>query len=376
MSGGTLSLHLELIGNGTEWSWKLFHRRGNGNASIMGKLPLPRKITPEKAASIFPSGSLLGLSDYAHHGAHLHKMLIPEPIAKIFTQASCGDFLCVVPPQWGSVPFELMYDTKGFLCERFAMGTILHVSKANVFQSGKNGPISYGIIADPAGDLPEAYNEAITIRDFLRHSGCSVRMISSATPNKIHEMVYGTSIIHYAGHSVYSDETDKCGWKLDDGILFNLDSLQENSNLPQLVFSNSCEGGNTSSRLAGVAGTLMSKGVVQVIGPFTKVIDREARECAVTFYKYLHRTNNPSRALYLMRKELSGSAAALVYRLYGDPCRTFANTIEVPKSTISIIIDKTKRKLWVAILAVFVLLLVVILFWPIGGSGVIYVPAP
>ena len=54
-------------------------------------------------------------------------------------------------------------------CERFKIGTIIHVSgKETGFKPNAVRPLSFGIIADPSADLPHAYEEGLAIKKLLQ----------------------------------------------------------------------------------------------------------------------------------------------------------------------------------------------------------------
>jgi hypothetical protein len=374
----SISLHCEISLNENKWAWKIFHRRGSGNASISGLLPFPQQISPSEALFSIQQGKLLNRTDYAHFGAALYRKIIPTEFTTLLKQATGGDCLFVVPPEWATVPFELLYDNDGFWGDRFTIGTVILLPDTNIEHTQKNNsPLSFGIIADPANDLPEAYEEGVSIRNFLRSYKQNVRMTSSGSPEKIQELLSGNSVVHFAGHSEFSESTDKFGWKLKNGELFELSGNTKNSriNPPSLVFSNSCEAACTSKELAGVAGALMQSGVAQIVGPFTRVADKEAQQCATVFYEKFLQSMHPAQALLLMKKVYSNSAASLVYRLFGDPCWTFSqptlSDVE-PKHIEPIKRRNTKPVLLIA--AIIIVILLILLFIPFpSGDGIQYI---
>lgn len=377
----SISFYLEITGTENTWQWKILHRNGNGNSSISGKLPFPSHIRPEEILSTLQSESLQNRTDYANFGSSLFKSIIPVELSVLISEAVCGDCLFEVPAVWASIPFELLFDNKGFLCDRFKIGTIIHLSsKKAILQPNAARPLSFGIIADPSGDLPHAYQEGLTIKKLLQSNGCSVRMISESEPAKIYETFSVASVIHFAGHSVFNLEDKKCGWKLKDEEIFNIsEHITGNTGCsPLVVFSNSCEAARTSSALAGVAGAMMQSGVAQVIGPMTRVSDSEAQECAAVFFKEFLKSGQPAEALFAMKKSCSKNAASLVYRLFGDPCWVFPSVLTVPKGAPELLKNspkKNKKQIVIAAVAILLFLLAIILFWPFpSGNGIMYMP--
>jgi hypothetical protein len=379
--GKSLSLHLEITGENSSWKWKILHRRGNGNSCISAAMPFPRCITPQDAAALLPIGNLLCRTDYAQYGMNLHKAIIPAELSDLLAGYHEGDCLFEVPDQWAPIPFELLVDKNGFFCERFKIGTILHIPgvDAGRFHDSVR-PLSFGVIADPAGDLPQAYNEGMMINNLLQASGCMVRTTSKGASQKIREIFWGASVVHYAGHSIFSNNRDDCGWKIKNGELLPLADLMKNTleNPPLVVFSNSCEAAKTSTGFAGVAGAFMQMGVAQIIGPFTRVTDTEAHVCAAEFFKRFIRNKHPAESLFAMKKTNSKNPAALVYRLFGDPCWIFPESSHEPNDNLSGINEKKKRSLillWI-LLFVFLITVFTIFFWPLtANNGVIYIPA-
>lgn len=373
-----ISLHLEISGESTNWNWKLFHRQGNGNSSTAGVLPFPGKITPKQLLGLIRNGNITSRSEFVEYGAALHNAILPSILSELFSNASDGDCLFVVPPQWAQVPFELLHDKKGFFGERFRIGTIIQVIDTCYNRINNNRPLSFAIIADPAGDLPMAYTEGITLRDTLKGCGRNVRMISSASVEKFREIFTGSSVVHYSGHSVFNDSTGICGWKIEKDTVVDVNELLPDSSIekrPALVFSNSCEAAQASASLSGVAGALMKKGVTQIIGPFTRVNDKEAAECAIEFYHYLLKSRSPSEALYSMKKQHQKSPAALVYRLFGDPCWIFNDSSSSPP----VVKDERKpvaqKQLKWVILAAIVIIVLILLFFPFSTSNnILYTP--
>lgn len=377
----TISLQLEISGTDSTWQWKIFHRHGNGNSSISNKLHFPSQVRPEDALHLLQSESLQNRTEYANFGANLLKSIIPMELSDIFSAADNGDCLFEVPSPWASVPFELLFDNKGFLCDRFKIGTIIHVPGGETIrkQYGTR-PLSFGIIADPSGDLPHAYEEGLVIKKILQESRCPVRMISDGEPEKVSETFSGASVVHFAGHSVFKPEGKQCGWKLKNEGLFNITDLSADGagSNPLVVFSNSCEAARTSSTLAGVAGAMMQSGVFQVVGPMTRISDIEARDCAAVFFQEFLRSGQPAQALLAMKRSCKENAASLVYRLFGDPCWTFPLVLPMRKDITEPLKNTPKKRnkiLFITIAAVVLLLLGVILLWPLpSGNGIMYFP--
>ncbi len=377
----TISLHLEILGADSIWQWKIFHRHGNGNSSISGKLLFPVQIRPEEVLNTLQSENLQNRTEYANFGANLLKLVIPSELSEIFSAADNGDCLFEVPSPWASVPFELLFDAKGFFGERFKIGTIIHVSdKETGFNPNTIRPLSFGIIADPSGDLPHAYEEGLAIKKLLQGSGYPIRMISDGEPIKVYETFTGASVVHFAGHSIFSPEEKQCGWKLKNGQIFNINNqiAQGVGSSPLVVFSNSCEAARISATLAGVSKAMMQSGVFQVIGPMTRISDTEARDCATEFFQEFLKSGQPAKSLLAMKKSCKQNAAGLVYRLFGDPCWAFPQISLSPEEDVKPQKGSTKKRnksFFIVMAAILLILLTLILFLPLPeNSEIMYIP--
>ena len=119
----------------------------------------------------------------------------------------------------------------------------------------------------------------------------------------------------------------------------------------------------------------MQSGVAQIVGPFTRVADKEAQQCAAVFYEKFLQSMHPAQALLLMKKICSDSTASLVYRLFGDPCWTFSKPVlsEVEHGhNVTKKRKKTKPVLLVTAIIIFILLVLLFIPFP-DGDGIQYI---
>jgi len=96
-------------------------------------------------------------------------------------------------------------------------------------------------------------------------------------------------LVHYAGHADYNNlNPSLSGWQLKDGKLITSDivDLAQTVTLPALVFSNSCQSGQTSAwqaddliknRIHGLADAFLMSGVQHYVGAFWNVYDRPSQ---------------------------------------------------------------------------------------------------
>ena len=93
----TISLHLEILGTDSTWQWKIFHRHGNGNSSISGKLPFPVQIKPKDVLNLLQSDNFQNRTEYANFGANLLKLGYSTRTLRNFSAADNGDCLFEYP---------------------------------------------------------------------------------------------------------------------------------------------------------------------------------------------------------------------------------------------------------------------------------------
>jgi hypothetical protein len=109
--------------------------------------------------------------------------------------------------------------------------------------------------------------------------------------------------------------------------------------------------------LSGIAGAFLSAGVQQVIGPFCKLNDVQAKRCTMSFYSCLFKGKNAAQALTSLRKKIPEGAGVtpLFYRLFGDPRYR----------------EPTKKKLWrkVVLLSAIIIMFLSLLIGSIVKKG-------
>ncbi len=380
------SLRLALSQTNDQWTWELFHRNHSSglNQSIVASLPLPGKSTPSKIFSLFAKSiKTASRVKLQACGINAAKEILPKEIQTELEQASGGDVLFVVPPEWASVPFEMFSLGKYFLGEKYRMGTIIKIQE-NLLPP-KNIPIENKmlIIADPAGNLESAYKEGEELKNFAQRNKQSVHLLTSGNKTKIYNEIVESGFIHFAGHSVHTGEKHSTGFLLNDNTLFDLGDIiriGEKPIVPWFIFSNSCHAGDIrgDQDLSGIAGTFLQAGVSQVIGPIKKVNDEDALAFAKTFYELLFKGMNPSEALFGAKqksvKNTNGSITPLLYRLFGDPCFSYFKKQPETDFHRDTKIGK-KFNLKKGILLVISLALISLLLYLLWPSSITYIPA-
>jgi class 3 adenylate cyclase/CHAT domain-containing protein len=256
------------------------------------------------------------------------------------------------------VPWELLHDGRQFLCQKFSMGRLVR-TKQSVIGSGKSRalarPLKMLILADPKGDLKEAYSEGIQIRDYIDHEKDLINTFlqtHNVTADYIRERIRNFDLIHFAGHHDYDQQNPgQSGWRLTNGGFTAQDILRMagTASMPALIFSNGCQtarteewviSNNIQNEIYGLANAFILAGVKHYVGTFWEVLDEPSRRFALEFYQYLLKGLSTGEAVREARlaviKEYGEETIVWAsYLLYGDPVFNYMDqlrTIEAPES--------------------------------------------
>lgn len=244
------------------------------------------------------------------------------------------------------IPWELLYDGEEFLCRRFSMGRSTRTRQTPTMASSRKlrAPFKVLILADPGGDLPEAYREGLEIKAFLDERRNSFEIDFQSAPvdrSFVQKSLRDYDIVHYAGHAVYrADSPSESGWTLKDGTLTarEITAMGGLQPLPALVFANACQSGHSEERKAGdeicaphifgLANAYLLTGVQHYVGTLWDVLDAPSREFAKRFYDFLARGESIGNAVRQARGAISDAYGEericwASYVLYGDPTATF-----------------------------------------------------
>lgn len=306
------------------------------------------------------------------------------------------------------VPWELMHDGRQFLCQKFSMGRLVR-TKQSVIGSGKSRalarPLKMLVLADPKGDLKEAYSEGIQIRDYIDREKEFINTFlqtSNVTTDYIRERIRNFDLIHFAGHHDYDQQNPgQSGWRLTDGVFTARDILKMvgTASMPALVFSNGCQtarteewviSNNVQNEIYGLANAFILAGVKHYIGTFWEVLDEPSRRFALEFYQHLLKGLTTGEAvrearLAVIREYGEETIVWASYLLYGDPLFNYMaqlktaqapetrQTSHVPLPETEVrsqeeVIDfagkseKKKSRAWLGIGAAVIVLFVVLFF--------------
>ncbi|MEW5802084.1 MAG: CHAT domain-containing protein [bacterium] len=282
-----------------------------------------------------------------------NELLTPSVKAKL--RETKAEYLCLnIDDQLVQVPWELLYDGQEFLCQRFNMGRLVKTRQAvqGIKTRVLAKPLRILIIADPSGDLKDAYREGVQIQEHLAHYGNFINAAlrsQNITPAYIKEKLRYFDLVHFAGHADYSQENpEKGGWRLTKGTLTAQDVIRMggSSTMPSLIFSNACQSARTEEwvlkehfqdEIYGLAHAFLLSGVKHYVGTFWEILDEPGSQFAMEFYKYLLSGLTTGEAvrearLSLIRRYGEETVVWASYLLYGDPTSNYLNQIQAAEA--------------------------------------------
>ena len=248
------------------------------------------------------------------------------------------------------VPWELLYDGRQFLCQKFSMGRLVKTRRTLVTTRSRHlsRPLKMLVLADPGGDLKGAYDEGARIRDIMDLNKVLVNATlrsGNITPNFIKEKIRNFDFIHFAGHSDYDPQRPgESGWRLTGGSLkaSDIEKMAGTGAMPALIFSNACQSARTEEwglretfeeEIFGMANVFLLAGVKHYVGTFWEIMDEPGARFATEFYKCFMSGATMGEAVRkgrqaLIRKFGEENMVWASYLLYGDPTSNYMEQIK------------------------------------------------
>ena len=273
-------------------------------------------------------------------GGLLFDELIPREIKETLLKTTQRNVVISIDDTLVQIPWELLYDGKDFLCQRFSIGRSVKTKQpVSVVMRSVSRPLKMQVLADPRGDLRAAYEEGLAIKnnmekldDWMDVSLRTTDIRVDYVKSKIRQF----DIIHFAGHAEHSIERpEESGWLLKDGRLSagQIMALTGRIPMPSLIFSNACQSGQTDEwrlsedyehRIFGLANAFLLAGVQHYIGTFWEIPDEAGCHFAVSFYENLIDGAPVGEAVRQARQSLidkygEDTIVWASYMLYGDP---------------------------------------------------------
>lgn len=231
------------------------------------------------------------------------------------------------------LPLELMHDGRASLAQRFAVGRVIYAESAGAREAcPRRPPHTVLIIGDPSNDTGisrDVEDEIDALRDVLKQVGDYSPRIAvgdEADMKYILSNLPGTTVFHFSGHGVVSDDDEQTGLRLaSEGILSGY-SLQGLQNAPVFAFLNVCTPASreTWKGPLGIIETLLRRGTRACVSTLWEVRSKAATILASHFYAHLLRGQTFGEALRLARMATAaevglGDPTWAAYALYGDP---------------------------------------------------------
>ncbi|MFZ0242717.1 MAG: CHAT domain-containing protein [Desulfobacterales bacterium] len=284
-------------------------------------------------------------------GQILYDELLTLSIKERLRNTPAESLVLAIDDQLVHIPWELLYDGRQFLCQRFEMGRVVTTSR-NFPGSHSRAlavPLRMLILADPTGDLKGAYAEGTQIRDFIDQNRTFVRVSLRAdhvSADVIKGKLRNFDFIHFAGHADYQPQnSDDSGWRLRDSRLSTKDIIKMagTTTMPAMIFANACQSGRTEqwtlsesfeNNIFELANAFLLAGVKHYIGTFWEILDEQSNLFALEFYRHLFSDISVGQALNRARKtyiELHGEESIVwaSYVLYGDPSYNYMGQLRM-----------------------------------------------
>jgi len=283
-------------------------------------------------------------------GHLLYDAVLTDDVKKKLSSTSAGELILRLDDSLVHIPWELLYDGRQFLCQRFSMGRIVSTRQSVTEGVARNvgRPLKMLILADPRGDLPHSAEEGLRIRDVLdaesEHINANLKS-RDVTVDYVKGKIRDFDIIHYAGHADYdSHNPANSGWLLSDGKFSSqaVRNMAGGKPLPALVFANGCQSGTTDQwwvnedyeeQIFGLANAFLLAGVQHYIGTFWDILDSPGADFAIAFYREMLEGRSIGEAVRRARMELidkygEDTMVWASYMLYGDPSRVYVEETE------------------------------------------------
>ncbi|MBF0565711.1 MAG: CHAT domain-containing protein, partial [Nitrospirae bacterium] len=264
------------------------------------------------------------------------------------------------------IPWELMYDGKEFLCQRFNMGRVVTTRQDFTPRQREVAiPLKMLLLSDPQGNLPYSALEGKNLNEILLKREDTINVTfkgTETTTDYLNTALNYFDIFHYAGHTEYNAENSALsGLMLKDGKFTagDVKKVGETRLLPALVFLNSCHSGRTEewvsgeglinkgltreglvseglANVFGIGNAFLLAGVQHFLGTFWEVRDEAAGRFALEFYDELIKGETIGQAVRMARQKMidaygEESIVWAGFMLYGDPTvRYIGQSDELP----------------------------------------------
>jgi len=271
-------------------------------------------------------------------GDDLYCAIIPEKLAKELQKNQTNAHLELhLPSDLLWIPWELLWDRKQFLCERFCLARQLrreggeeHEAVKWQVKEKRSGKVL--IVLGDTENMKFAATEGGQVKGKLnQHYEDVTKEANISRKSLMRHLKDDYDIVHFIGHGKYKkDEPSETGWLCSgEGLLSckDIKRVVSRAVFPLLIYANACVSARptfstSENYVANLHEAFLRKGVLQYIGTVAHINDKASSTFAVTFYEELAGGATIGEALRQARLGLIGSKSpiwAYYYVHYGDP---------------------------------------------------------
>ncbi|MHC4942411.1 MAG: CHAT domain-containing protein [Planctomycetota bacterium] len=272
-------------------------------------------------------------------GEDLFRELIPVSFRTKLEENAGGDLLIYMDESLVPLPWELLYDGRGFFCRRFRLGRFVNTPPLSrrVERRRPRCPVHLLSIADPQGNLPAALAESRRIKDgILNMDGKAVPVVLAhkVRQGDFFDNLRQCDVLHFAGH-VEAGDDGACIRFIDGAVSASqITKLAGRFPFPSLVFLNGCRSSEVTgksftldegqARTYDLASSFLLCGSRHYLGSLWDVHDAVAGLAGETFFRAFLSGLSVGSALGEVRDRLMATFGELSmawagYVLYGDP---------------------------------------------------------
>jgi CHAT domain-containing protein len=288
------------------------------------------------------------LENLKQTGQLLYDALLPSRTKENLNTTDVKNLVLGLDDRLVNIPWELLYDGKEFLCQRFNMGRVISTRQEFSAKQRELGtPLKILLLADPQDNLISSYDEGVLLRDLLDEKNDLAETdlkCSDISVDYVKGKLKLYDIVHYAGHADYNAQNPaESGLLLSDGKLkaSDIKGMAGRTPFPAFVFSNGCNSGETAEwemgqgyeNVFGLANAFLISGVRHYLGTFWEIQDEPSQLFALSFYEELMNGAMIGEAVRSARRRLienfgEDTVIWASYMLYGDPTSQYVHAIQ------------------------------------------------
>ena len=247
-----------------------------------------------------------------------------------------------------SIPWELMHDGRDFIAHRIPIGKRLRTAEnIKLSNHGKAQELKIFLVGAPNTKEPgfaplkhiegeiRALSEMIQNEPEIKFIPAKDSLLGDCSTCYSFQKALSCgryNVIHFAGHSIFNEETDEGGVVLFDGLV-DLNNIKSSIEGAPVVFLNACRSaadhsveskvGYVGSYMLGIASAFISGGALACIGTIWDVQDEDCAKFAEKFYNECFTGITIGEALMRakrrQRAENPNNLSWAAYVLFGDP---------------------------------------------------------